>query len=195
MDRDAAVFIKHPKSTPYVQTYNETRPRLFLFVFGSNCASCNPYGASRAWRFPYLQSVLFDGCSGGHCRIPIRSECIPLDFKVNTRITLSHRLRSRVLVNHLLEVFSMSSILNSGIWSGFIITTGSHAAPSATTTSSSGGIPGYKRQVSTPSFTITVNDTNPAFFYCAQIGHCKLGMVFALNPSVVPHLDSINVVN
>ena len=70
--------------------------------------------------------------------------------------------------------------MNGGIWSGFVLTTGSSAA----TTTKPQAVPGYKRQLSMPSFTVTVNDTNPAFFYCAQIGHCQAGMVFALNPSV-----------
>lgn len=66
-----------------------------------------------------------------------------------------------------------------GIWSGFVLTTGSQSAAAT-----SPGYAGYKRQNSMPTFTITVNDTNPAFFYCAQISHCQLGMVFALNPNV-----------
>ncbi|KAN0129615.1 Cupredoxin [Lactarius tabidus] len=33
------------------------------------------------------------------------------------------------------------------------------------------------------SFTITVNDTNPSWWYCRQMGHCKAGMVFAINPT------------
>jgi hypothetical protein len=69
--------------------------------------------------------------------------------------------------------------LAGGVWSGFVLTTSSE---SVTTTSQAVG--GYKRQVSMPSFTITVNNTNPAFFYCAQISHCQSGMVFALNPNV-----------
>ncbi|KZV88276.1 hypothetical protein EXIGLDRAFT_711578 [Exidia glandulosa HHB12029] len=32
-----------------------------------------------------------------------------------------------------------------------------------------------------PSFTITVNDTTPLYFYCAQTGHCGKGMVFSVN--------------
>jgi len=32
-----------------------------------------------------------------------------------------------------------------------------------------------------PQFTVTVNDTNPIWVYCAQTGHCAQGMVFAAN--------------
>jgi len=31
-------------------------------------------------------------------------------------------------------------------------------------------------------FTIVVNDTNPIWLYCAQIGHCQAGMVAVINP-------------
>jgi len=31
-------------------------------------------------------------------------------------------------------------------------------------------------------FVVTVNDTNPIWFYCAQIGHCQAGMVGVINP-------------
>ncbi|GFF41255.1 hypothetical protein IFM51744_04743 [Aspergillus udagawae] len=31
-------------------------------------------------------------------------------------------------------------------------------------------------------FTLTVNDTNPIWFYCGQIGHCQAGMVGVINP-------------
>jgi hypothetical protein len=83
-----------------------------------------------------------------------------------------------------------------GIWSGFVITTGSQMANAATTSSSGSGqsLPGYKRQTSEPTFMVTVNDTNPHFFYCAQIGHCNLGMVFAINPSVLSYLYPLTIV-
>jgi len=32
-----------------------------------------------------------------------------------------------------------------------------------------------------PTFTITVNDTQPIWVYCGQTGHCEKGMVFAVN--------------
>ncbi|GIJ86464.1 hypothetical protein Asppvi_005353 [Aspergillus pseudoviridinutans] len=32
-------------------------------------------------------------------------------------------------------------------------------------------------------FTLTVNDTNPIWYYCGQIGHCQAGMVGVINPS------------
>jgi plastocyanin len=34
-----------------------------------------------------------------------------------------------------------------------------------------------------PSFSITVNNTQPAWFFCKQTGHCEQGMVFAINPT------------
>jgi plastocyanin len=34
-----------------------------------------------------------------------------------------------------------------------------------------------------PSFSITVNNTTPLWFYCMQANHCKSGMVFAINPT------------
>jgi plastocyanin len=34
-----------------------------------------------------------------------------------------------------------------------------------------------------PSFSITVNDTTPTWWYCRQAGHCEEGMVFAINPT------------
>lgn len=31
-------------------------------------------------------------------------------------------------------------------------------------------------------FTLTINDTNPIWLYCAQVGHCQAGMVAVINP-------------
>jgi plastocyanin len=31
-------------------------------------------------------------------------------------------------------------------------------------------------------FTLTVNDTNPIWFYCATLGHCEAGMAGVINP-------------
>ena len=71
----------------------------------------------------------------------------------------------------------------SGIWSGFVLLPAPSQSSGATTTAQPAS--GYKRAVSNPpSFSITVNNTNPTFFYCAQLTHCNLGMVFAINPSV-----------
>ncbi|KAJ6110145.1 hypothetical protein N7486_002380 [Penicillium sp. IBT 16267x] len=41
-----------------------------------------------------------------------------------------------------------------------------------------------------PVWTLTVNDTNPIWFYCAQVGHCQAGMVGVINPSGSDTLDS-----
>jgi len=32
------------------------------------------------------------------------------------------------------------------------------------------------------SFLVTVNSTDPMWFYCAQVGHCQAGMVGVINP-------------
>jgi len=34
-----------------------------------------------------------------------------------------------------------------------------------------------------PSYSVTVNNTTPLWFYCRQAGHCTQGMVFAINPT------------
>lgn len=34
----------------------------------------------------------------------------------------------------------------------------------------------------TKTFTITLNDTNPIWLYCAVAGHCQSGMVMVINP-------------
>ena len=31
-------------------------------------------------------------------------------------------------------------------------------------------------------FEITINDTNPIWIYCAQVGHCNSGMAMVINP-------------
>ncbi|MCJ1481616.1 hypothetical protein MMC06_001775 [Schaereria dolodes] len=35
-----------------------------------------------------------------------------------------------------------------------------------------------------PSFSFQVNVTTPLWFYCRQTGHCGMGMVFSINPTV-----------
>ncbi|KAJ5771553.1 Cupredoxin [Penicillium odoratum] len=39
-------------------------------------------------------------------------------------------------------------------------------------------------------FTVVVNDTNPIWLYCAQIGHCQAGMVAVINP---PNQDALSM--
>jgi plastocyanin len=34
-----------------------------------------------------------------------------------------------------------------------------------------------------PVWSLTVNDTDPIWFYCGQVGHCQAGMVGVINPS------------
>ncbi|KAJ5980301.1 hypothetical protein N7481_007599 [Penicillium waksmanii] len=40
-----------------------------------------------------------------------------------------------------------------------------------------------------PVWSLTVNDTNPIWFYCGQVGHCQAGMVGVINPSGSDTLD------
>jgi plastocyanin len=50
---------------------------------------------------------------------------------------------------------------------------------------SSGFASGFVNSNSGPAsnvFTVTVNDTNPIWFYCGQVGHCQGGMVGVINP-------------
>lgn len=47
----------------------------------------------------------------------------------------------------------------------------------------SGFVPVSANATSTQAFTVTVNATDPMWFYCRQVGHCQAGMVFAINPT------------
>jgi plastocyanin len=38
------------------------------------------------------------------------------------------------------------------------------------------------------TFVVTVNDTNPIWFYCSEFMHCQLGMVGVVNPPYAPSL-------
>ncbi|KPI41884.1 uncharacterized protein AB675_5610 [Cyphellophora attinorum] len=40
---------------------------------------------------------------------------------------------------------------------------------------------GFPNDLSKP-FTITINSTDPIWFYCAQVSHCQSGMVGVINP-------------
>jgi len=46
---------------------------------------------------------------------------------------------------------------------------------------SSGGFNGAAAGTTPSTFSIKVNHTNPIWVYCAILGHCKAGMVFAVN--------------
>ncbi|KDQ19390.1 hypothetical protein BOTBODRAFT_51811 [Botryobasidium botryosum FD-172 SS1] len=46
---------------------------------------------------------------------------------------------------------------------------------------SSGGFNGVSASTSPSTFSVKVNNTNPIWVYCAIPGHCKAGMVFAVN--------------
>ncbi|KAF8489785.1 Cupredoxin [Russula emetica] len=41
-----------------------------------------------------------------------------------------------------------------------------------------------------PSFSVTVNNTQPVWFFCKQTGHCEEGMVFAINPTQNKSFDA-----
>lgn len=43
------------------------------------------------------------------------------------------------------------------------------------------------------SFVMTVNDTQPRFFYCSVENYCQSGMVFALNQNVIQLGDELTV--
>lgn len=47
----------------------------------------------------------------------------------------------------------------------------------------SGFVPVSANSTSTQAMSITVNTTDPLWFYCRQTGHCANGMVFAVNPT------------
>ena len=51
----------------------------------------------------------------------------------------------------------------------------------------SGFMPGTSDGSTT--YNITVMNTNPIWFYCAQVGHCPKGMVGAVNPSTTDTFD------
>lgn len=51
-----------------------------------------------------------------------------------------------------------------------------------TPTLDSGFMPVAANSSDVPTWTITVNDTKPLWFFCGQTGHCGKGMVFAVNP-------------
>jgi plastocyanin len=47
----------------------------------------------------------------------------------------------------------------------------------------SGFVPVAANATSTQAFVVTVNATDPMWFFCRQVGHCANGMVFAINPT------------
>jgi plastocyanin len=47
----------------------------------------------------------------------------------------------------------------------------------------SGFMPVAQDATEIPTFTITVQNTNPIWFYCSQAKHCQAGMVGAINPT------------
>ncbi|KAJ5221108.1 uncharacterized protein N7469_009995 [Penicillium citrinum] len=53
--------------------------------------------------------------------------------------------------------------------------------PMSDTSFFSGFIPATNQKK--PVWSLTVNDTNPIWFYCGQVGHCQAGMVGVINPS------------
>jgi plastocyanin len=65
------------------------------------------------------------------------------------------------------------------------VTQSTFAAPCQAMSSGvdSGFQPVTANATNVPSFSITVNNTQPLWFYCRQTGHCGQGMVFAINPT------------
>ncbi|KAG8792809.1 hypothetical protein FRB91_008996 [Serendipita sp. 411] len=62
---------------------------------------------------------------------------------------------------------------------------GSHTATQSTLENPCDPAPGgfdSEQMTSGQTFQITVNDTNPIWVYCETTGHCRSGMVFAVNP-------------
>lgn len=60
--------------------------------------------------------------------------------------------------------------------------------PMSDTSFFSGAIPATNDRK--PVWSLTVNDTNPIWFYCGQVGHCQAGMVGVINPSGSDTLDA-----
>ncbi|KAH8701670.1 Cupredoxin [Talaromyces proteolyticus] len=54
--------------------------------------------------------------------------------------------------------------------------------PMSDTSLFSGFVPGSSTRDSSSIFTVTVNDTNPIWYYCGQVEHCQTGMVGVINP-------------
>ncbi|KAG8940694.1 hypothetical protein FRC04_005075 [Tulasnella sp. 424] len=70
----------------------------------------------------------------------------------------------------------------------FNFTSPGHSATQSTfdapCTPMSGGFnSGVILQSGGPTFDVMVNSTDPIWVYCAQVGHCQGGMVFAANPT------------
>lgn len=45
----------------------------------------------------------------------------------------------------------------------------------------SGFVPVAANATQTPVFSVLVNDTNPIWLYCGQVGHCQQGMAMVIN--------------
>lgn len=69
------------------------------------------------------------------------------------------------------------------------VTQSTFAAPCSNMTTPAAGIDSGFQAVPAnpqgfPSWSFTVNDTSaPLWFYCRHVGHCQMGMVFAVNPT------------
>ncbi|KDQ60981.1 hypothetical protein JAAARDRAFT_55712 [Jaapia argillacea MUCL 33604] len=57
---------------------------------------------------------------------------------------------------------------------------------------SSGFMPVASETGVLPMFQVTVNDTTPIWVHCEQTGHCRSGMVFAINPPASPDPESFS---
>jgi len=82
---------------------------------------------------------------------------------------------------------SQSPVAHTATQTGYTANGGNPCSPLASSSSSGAGKPFDTGFVSvpsgqTPTFNITISDpTLPIYGACQQVGHCQLGMVFAIN--------------
>lgn len=86
--------------------------------------------------------------------------------------------------NHSVTQSSFSSPCHpstGGVYSGFMPETSEGVGPRSTPleTSQFSSILTYVQKT---IFQVTVNDTNPIYLYCTQVGHCQNGMAMIVNP-------------
>jgi len=75
---------------------------------------------------------------------------------------MSHSVAQSTFANPCQPLSQGNASASPGFWSGFMPVTAANKTM--------------------PVFTITVNDTNPIWFYCATAMHCQMGMSGVINP-------------